>query len=229
DKHGLVLGAMDGIRYKETNMQLEPGDTLFVYTDGVPEANDIDNQQFGMERTLQSLTDHKDLPMEDMLKAVKVDIDKFTKGAPPFDDMTMLALRYEQNLVTEGVTVTPDMDNFQKVMSYVEETLEKAQVTMKQINKVSLVVDELFTNQVSYSEAEWVQFICRVDDEKIELYLRDNGVPYNPLEAAEPDITSDAEDRPIGGLGIFLSRKMMDDMSYHYVNGINVVKAMLKR
>ena len=94
DKHGLVIGAMDGMVYREYELQLEPGSKLFLYTDGVPEANDADNRLFGMERMLAALNADPDAAPEQILKNVRGAVDDFVKDAEQFDDLTMLCMEY---------------------------------------------------------------------------------------------------------------------------------------
>ncbi len=90
DKHGLVLAGMENSKYSEYELQLERGDKLFVYTDGVPEATNTNDELFGIERMLKTLNKHKELNLEQTLGAVKVDVDIFVGKAPQFDDITML-------------------------------------------------------------------------------------------------------------------------------------------
>ena len=94
DRHGLVIGAMDISRYREYELQLSPGDRLFVYTDGVPEATASDNSMFGVERMLAALNEDPNTPPEQLLKAVRRAADEFMQGAEQFDDLTMLCLEY---------------------------------------------------------------------------------------------------------------------------------------
>ena len=93
DKHGFVLAGMEGSRYREYELTLGPGDTLFVYTDGVAEATDAQDQLFGTERMLSALNRHRDALPEELLPLLKEDIDAFVGDAPQFDDITMLGLR----------------------------------------------------------------------------------------------------------------------------------------
>ena len=94
DKHGFVLGGMAGVKYREYELSLEPGDKLFLYTDGVPEATDADNQLFGTERMLAALNTSPDAGPEQVLKAVRLAVDDFVKEAEQFDDLTMLCMEY---------------------------------------------------------------------------------------------------------------------------------------
>ena len=94
DKHGMAVGTMEGIRYREYEMQFEPGSSLFVYSDGLPEANNRAEELFGIARTLAALNENPDLPPEETLCAVERAVDTFVGDAPQFDDLTMLCFAY---------------------------------------------------------------------------------------------------------------------------------------
>ncbi|MBE6908576.1 MAG: hypothetical protein E7474_03065 [Ruminococcaceae bacterium] len=95
DKHGFVVGGMEGIKFKEYTLALEPGDKLFVYTDGVPEATDAENALFGTGRMLAALNENADAAPREMLQAVRRAVDGFVKDAEQFDDLTMLGFAYK--------------------------------------------------------------------------------------------------------------------------------------
>ena len=95
DKHGFVLGGMEGIRYKEYELQLEKGDKLFLYTDGVPEATDSHKELFGTDRMLDALNAKPDGSPQELLKEVHDAVSAFVQEAEQFDDITMLCLEYK--------------------------------------------------------------------------------------------------------------------------------------
>ncbi|MBQ6522075.1 MAG: PP2C family protein-serine/threonine phosphatase [Atopobiaceae bacterium] len=95
DKHGLALGCMEGIPYREYELKLEPGSKLFVYTDGVPEATDCDDVLFGLDRLLRALTSSQDAAPREILAAVRRDVDAFVGDIEQFDDLTMLCIEYK--------------------------------------------------------------------------------------------------------------------------------------
>ena len=97
DRHGLVIAALDTSRYTEYELQLSPGDRLFVYTDGVPEATAADNSMFGTERMLAALNEDRTASPEQVLEGVRRAVDSFVKDAEQFDDLTMLCLEYKGN------------------------------------------------------------------------------------------------------------------------------------
>ncbi|MBQ9348241.1 MAG: SpoIIE family protein phosphatase [Oscillibacter sp.] len=94
-RHSLAVAAMEGIRFPEHEFELHPGDSLFVYTDGVAEATDVRDELYGTDRMLAALNRNADAPPQGLLKAVRKDIDAFVKEAPQFDDITMLSFHYE--------------------------------------------------------------------------------------------------------------------------------------
>ena len=95
DKHGFVIGGMDGMRYKEYELTLTPGSRLFLYTDGVPEATNAQREMFGTDRMLDALNEAPDAAPEMILKNVRKAVDGFVKDAEQFDDLTMLCLEYK--------------------------------------------------------------------------------------------------------------------------------------
>ena len=95
DKHGLVVGGMEGVPYSEYELKLEPGAMLYLYTDGVPEATNADNELFGTDRMLEALRAAEDGTPEDVLESINTSVTAFVGDAPQFDDLTMLCIKYE--------------------------------------------------------------------------------------------------------------------------------------
>ena len=94
DKHGFVIGGMSGMKYEEYEMQLMPGSKLFLYTDGVPEATDKSQEQFGTDRMVAALNEQCSAAPEEILKNVRRSVNDFVMDAEQFDDLTMLCLEY---------------------------------------------------------------------------------------------------------------------------------------
>ena len=95
EKHSPPLGVMEDVEFNEYKLQLEPGDCIYVYTDGVPDAINTAEEQYGTERMTEALNKNKDAGMEELLHAVKEDIDVHVGKADQFDDITMIGFRYE--------------------------------------------------------------------------------------------------------------------------------------
>ena len=119
-------------------------------------------------------------------------------------------------------------ENLDRVLSFVDEYLEKMECPMKLMTKIDLAVEEIFVNIAHYaygSETGWAVITMDRDEaaNKLEIVFEDGGVPFDPLAKEDPDISLSAEERPIGGLGIFMVKKIADDVSYEYRDGKNIL------
>ena len=100
DKHGFVIGGMEGVRYREYILQLDPGAKLFVYTDGVAEATNSAEELFGTDRMIDALREAEEDNPQEIIDAVKASVDAFVGTAPQFDDLTVLCLHYHGNSIS---------------------------------------------------------------------------------------------------------------------------------
>ena len=126
------------------------------------------------------------------------------------------------------ITLKATIENIAQATAFIDEALEAVACSMKAQMQIDVAMDELFGNIARYAYARGegdatVQFDFQEETRMVSITLIDKGVPFNPLSAAEPDTTSAAQDRPIGGLGIFLVRKTMDAMAYQYQDGKNML------
>ena len=229
-RHSPVVAAMGGTRFKEHEFELHPGDSLFVYTDGVPEATDKDNVLFGTDRMLEALNDDPTASPKDVLQKVKECIDTFVGDAPQVDDITMLGFSYlgAGDKGDNEVTLDATVDNLPNVLSFIDERLEKLGCPMKTQMQIDIAVEELFVNIAHYAYGEktgtaTVRFESANDPSRVLITLIDSGIPYDPLAKPDPDITLSSEERPIGGLGIYMVKQSMDDVRYEYRHGKNVL------
>ena len=165
------------------------------------------------------------MSVENICHKVKEDVDAFACGAEQFDDITMLCVRFNEtdSETDTGITVVPSMETVSQVSEYMEAEMEKFEISPKISMKLLIAIDEIYSNIVRYSGATEATISIHKIDNALKLQFKDNGKPYNPLEAEEPDITASAEDRTIGGLGIFMVKKMLDDVAYEYNDNINIL------
>ncbi len=229
DKHGFVLAGMDGARYREYELGLNVGDRIFVYTDGVPEATDASNTLYGTDRMLAALNRAKAGSCRRLLESLHNDVDLFVGSADQFDDITMLCLEIKSGAPEmRELTVTPTSDKVTEITEFLEEILTEANISKKIKSQMDIVTDEIFSNIAQYSGATSATVGCMLSENSLTLRFSDNGKPYDPTETPEPDTTLSADERKIGGLGIFMVKKMMDSVSYEYKNGLNILTAVKK-
>ena len=126
------------------------------------------------------------------------------------------------------LTIAATMENIEVVTDFVNQQLEALNCPMKAQMQIDIAIDELFSNIARYSyNPEVGQATVRVevveDPLAVTITFIDNGVPYDPLAKADPDVTLSAEEREIGGLGIYMVKKTMDDITYEYKDGQNIL------
>lgn len=224
----LVLAGMDGIRYRSTEITLDPGDEIYLYTDGVTEAQNESRILFGNDRLLQSLNAVREQTVEERCMQVKKDVENFVKDASQFDDMTMLCVKRNLIKQVETLVIQPDMLSVQCIKEFLTEQARKMMVSDKQKSKLMVVADEIYSNIIRYSGAKAASISIGKEDEKMILEFLDDGIPYNPLENKAPDVHADLQDREIGGLGIFVVRKMVESAAYEYRNHQNKLTLVMK-
>lgn len=126
------------------------------------------------------------------------------------------------------LTLQASLEKLDEVLAFVEENLEKNDCPMKVLMQVQIAVEEIFVNIAHYAyDSEQGTATIRVevggDPLQVIITFIDQGVPYDPLQKEDPDVTLSAEDRQIGGLGIFMVKKSMDDVKYEYADGKNIL------
>ena len=199
DEHSFVVGGLAGQKYREYTLQMDQGSKLFLYTDGVPEATNIREELFGMERTLRALNDAKEEAPDAIIRRVDRSVEYFVGEASPFDDMTMMCIEYKAKRkgggsVMKELTVDAVGENLAAVTEFVDAELEALDCPLKTQFKIDVAVDELFTNVAQYAYVPdtgkvTVQFGVEENPTTAVITFIDRGKPFNPMLAKEPDVT----------------------------------------
>ena len=233
---GFVLAGMEGVRYRIGELTLLAGDRLFLYTDGVPEATNTENQLYGEDRLLNFMNQNAAMEAVKLLPALKANIDEFVGAAPQFDDITMLMFDYkpkEGGTHMTKQTFPARVEALSDVLGFVDRILELYECPMKIQTAICVAIEEVFVNvaHYAYGDGEGDMTLGIGFDEEIRTItfrMTDKGVQFDPLKKPDPDITLSAEKREIGGLGIFITKKTMDQVTYAYENGENIL-TMIKK
>jgi sigma-B regulation protein RsbU (phosphoserine phosphatase) len=231
---GFVLAGMDGVRYRVGEITLNPGDRLFLYTDGVPEATNENNKLYGEDRLLSFMNQNASMEATKLLPALKANIDEFVGEAPQFDDITMLMFDYKPKKGGERMTnktFPAKTEALSEVLGFVEETLEGFECPMKIQTAICVAIEEVFVNVAHYAYPEsagdmTLHISFDEASRTVTFRMTDRGIPFDPLKKPDPDITLSVEERDIGGLGIFIAKKTMDSLCYSYENGENILTMM---
>ena len=223
----IVLAFTEDVKYKEEEIYLGYGDVLFLYTDGVTEAMTHDKELFGEQRLVDVLNENKDcLPME-LLQAVKRKVDNFANGTEQADDITMLAIKISGNPENrvKKMKIQAKANNLKRIIGFINKELKKKNCSDEIQDMIDVAVEEIFVNIANYAyEPDAGDVTMYVSaEEKAVIRFEDTGKPYNPIEFADPDFEKDISSREIGGLGIYLVKKLMDSIEYSRVDDKNIL------
>lgn len=236
DKHGLVIGAMKNTKYHDYTIDLSPGDALFVISDGVTEAVNAAHEFFGTDRLGESLNDCADGSPKEVLQSVRAHVSAFVGDAEQFDDMTMVCLEYlgrtddaaSSGSTCKELTVSAVIESVSAVEEFVSRELEAIGCRGSARTQLMIAIDEIVSNVAKFAyDGEVGEITVRLsimnDDSIVELAFIDRGRSFNPLDEDDPDVTLEARLREKGGLGIFMVKKIMDEIFYDHRDGMNIL------
>ncbi len=222
----ILLGVIEAHIFQEKTIDLEPGDTLFVYTDGVNEAFNTDDEQFGIDRLQQCLQNSADMLPDKMVDSVYRTVKEFAGEAEQSDDFTTLALRFHGTTEAQFQTgdslvieIPNELTSIEVVHGRLSEFLEGLDVSEEIRFQTNLCVEEYIFNLIQYGFADderhtiFVYANHSAGNLEIEV-VDDSEEPFDPLSAPAADLSTDLENRPVGGLGIHIIRSYMDHLSY---------------
>ena len=236
---GLFLGGMEGIRYRTFTAHLAPDDLLFLYTDGVTEANNVLGEFFGESRLEETLAGRRGLGLArfmpikaqltsptELCRRVRDAVDAFAGKAAQYDDITLLALLYRGKPLTESLELPAVLESVPKFNAFAEKCLDGIGCPKAAKADLLVALDEITNNIAQYSGSERMTVAVEMarNPSVVRFAVTDAGTPWNPLEHLDPDITLSADERAIGGLGILMVKKLMDDVSYVHDQGRNVLR-----
>ena len=230
----LPIGVVGDWKFVAQETLIDPNTTIFLYTDGLTEAENAQHDQFMEERILEvadtALKENRHKPInlvEDMTKAVR----EFVNGAEQSDDLTMLAIQYTKHQLDvryqRSITLTNDIEEVPKLAEFVDHVCEVMGFDTATSMQMNLAIEEAVVNVMNYAYPEGttgtVNIEVQANDVRLKFVISDNGKRFDPTTVASVDTTQSAEERSIGGLGIFLVRQLMDSVNYERIGGFNVL------
>lgn len=226
---GMGLGAAEGVAFQTSSFKMAPGQALVMYTDGISEAHDPASELYTEERMRKFFAGQSDLQPRALVENLLAEVRRFEAGGPQADDITALVLTYLGPGGPVCREVSNSMAELDTLAAAVEGFTASFRLSPAVANALQLAIEELFTNAVSYGYAEGqcgsLHLSLDVREGWIEVELQDDARPFNPLvEGPEVNPEASLEERGIGGLGIHLTRKLFDELSYERRDDRNIVR-----
>lgn len=235
-KSNLAIGLWENFEYQDQEIKIDKGTMIFLYTDGVNEAESMTKELYGEKRLLNFLSKHyADIP-HDVIEKLYDDIKLHTRNTEQNDDITMLCCTVTQNKdadtdtdadMNEQLVMRNNVADIALIAEFIERLCEEYRLSRDVSFNLNLALEEAVSNVMKYAypEDEEHEIILDVnkDNNSITFILSDTGKPFDPTEVDDADITLSAEQRPIGGLGIFIIRKIMKSVKYKREGEKNVL------
>ena len=230
----IPAGFMPSWKYTLQETQIFTGTTIFLFTDGLTEAEDATHALFKMERVnevaKQALANHQEEPRQ--LIAVMTDaVHQFVGDAEQSDDLTMMAIQYIKKprdvRFSKRIILPNDTKEVPTLAAFVDEVCEAVGFDAALTMKMNLAIEEAVVNVMEYAYPRGthgdITVEAQANDVRLKFTIIDSGTHFDPTAQAEVDTTLSAEDRPIGGLGIHIVRQYMDSINYERISGHNVL------
>ena len=226
----ISVGVMESFSYKEQSLTLSNASTLVLYTDGVTEAENINQELYSEERLLNTIRRSSKMQSREMVETIISDIEAFVGENEPSDDITLLVIEYDKKRERSKQTlqISNKIEELDKLVGFVEQIGEHLSLPPALVVNLNLVLEEAVSNIILYAykdqaEDKQIEISASDNEDKLTLTIIDSGEEFDPTLKNDPDISLSAEERPIGGLGIFLIKKMMDKVESQRVDGKNVL------
>lgn len=222
------IGLFANFQFRDESIALEKESTLFLYTDGLTEAENREYELFSENALIENLKQIPDdatpkTTTDLIIRSVKEHADE----AEQSDDLTIMTIKYlGPEAMKRKLVITNEISEISKLSQFIEEIGEELSLSPGLIMNLNLVLEEAVSNIILYAfpkkKDQDITVDLRKTNNSLIITITDEGVEFDPTKVDEADITLSAEDRPIGGLGIFLIKKIMNEVEYQRIDGTNV-------
>ncbi len=227
----LPIGVLENFKYSEQQTAIPSSTTILLYTDGVTEAVNANNNLYGIDR-LKRICSNTSAPKE-LVSKIKNDIELFANKTEQSDDITMLAIRFTLNDDTDSeeisVEMTSDINQITRLEGLCNSLRDKFSIEQQLATRLNVALEEAVSNVILYgfndndNPKNRLLVSARKSSSKIIIKIVDNARAFDPTAKDDPDTTLDADERPIGGLGIYLIRQIMDTVNYERIDNQNIL------
>ena len=230
----IPVGVMPSWKYTLQEAQIFTDTTIFLFTDGLTEAEDATHNQFRMERindvAAQALAHHQQEPRQ-LIGLMTDAVHQFVGDAEQSDDLTLMAIQYIKQQrdvkMRKSIVLPNDINEVPRLTAFVDAVCEAVGLNPTVTMQMNLAIEEAVVNVMNYAYPRGkkgdVTIEALSNDVRLKFVIIDSGTPFDPTVHADVDTTLSAQERPIGGLGIHLMRQMMDSINYERVNNLNVL------
>jgi len=220
-KPNLPVGALSYWTYEGQQTRLQSGDMLFLYTDGLSEAQNVAEEQFGRNRVLQLVRAHGTDTAQQLVEFMDGEVKRHSGDAEQSDDITLLAIRWRQ---PERLTMLATMDEIGRLEPFIAHAAQRAGMAVSDAKRLRLAVEEAVANVINHGQATAITLQAAIEGRQVVITIDDDGLPFDQTADSTTDLSVPADQRPPGGLGIMYLHKMADGLDYQRTDGHNILR-----
>jgi len=234
-KPNLPVGIMEDFVFTEEEITIKPGSLFFLYTDGLTEAENTAKELYGEDKLYDTIVTNKNKLPKNIVNNIIKSVHSHVNGAPQSDDLTLMAFKYEKpfeisfTMDAKKLELTGNLEQLDRLKVFIESIGEEMKLPKMLVTQLNVALEEAISNILLYAfkdkkddEDKNITLCAEVIDNQLIFTLKDSGSPFDPTLTHDPDITLSAEEREIGGLGIFIIKQIMNEVTYSRVENKNV-------
>ena len=226
---GSLLGCFEKTFVKDEEFVLRPGESITLYTDGITEARNSDGDFFGEDRLLQAMNRKNHDTVAELFDSINQELDGFVSGATQSDDITLITVKYHGNRNSfEERSFDARLENIPNMLDFIEDFSDMHNFPEEFKKQIVIVGDELFSNIIKYGYGNSggdisVRLSFDIGGNKYVMVITDHAPPFNQLEVNNRTYKQGDIDLHVGGLGLIIVKCIMDECSYEYKGGKNIL------
>lgn len=231
-KPNLPIAILQDMKFELQETIISPNTSIFMYTDGLTEAENKDKELFGEERMIEVLKNMEDKTSKEQIEGMLNAVHNHVKDAEQSDDLTMITIKYKRQerdtKFYRKLTLHNNIRETPKIADFMDDIVGETGIDVGLASSLNLALEEAVVNVMNYAypkdQIGIIVIEAYANKENIKFIITDNGIPFDPTATdSEPDLTAGIEERSIGGLGIFLVTHLMDEVKYERKEDKNIL------
>ena len=229
----LPLGIFPEFKYEQQLVQLRKNSLMFLYTDGLTEAMNMKNEEFGDQRMMYYLNElfsiNPHCSAQQLIDSIREKVKEFVDKAEQSDDLTLLAFKFHKSdsFAEKSITLKNDISEVSELNKFIDESCREEGLSAEFTNDLKLAIEEVVVNSINYGfdkeEKGEIIVSLKFQPEEVLVEIKDNAHAFDPTEVKGADTESSLDERKIGGLGLFLVKELTDSISYRRVADYNIL------
>ena len=222
------IGLWPGLKFVGESIDYFKDRMLLIYTDGLNEAENSQQEQFGEERILELLKQTQSASARQVVETLAEAVSQHRNGAEPNDDLTMMCVSMKkQQVIRKEIKLRNQVEELERVLQFIEEIGDDLGLDMELVMNLKLVMEEMVSNVIFYAYPKGTEGTIELsvdgDEKELTFLLSDQGYEFDPTLKADPDLDVNPAERRLGDMGIFIVKNIMDSVTYQRLEGKNLL------